>query len=543
MGKITYTLLNWINGAPPAKSAANLNHMDKGIKDCADQLDAESEAGRTLVEALTVADQRDLLDVDSSAEVDGKFDDHLEAYTHENIASSDGKNAAESLAAHELAVELDKREICYGFGININDSGKVLGATYASTLFGCTSYIDCHKAKRIVITVPVRASAATQGIVFYDADKVAIAGSGILRPVGASDGSQTITIAATSIPATARYFRASYWNYPQMQALGVEFTVAIYYADDFSDGRNPKFRQYQSGMINFAVHVNQGISNFWDTAATNQEPESFKASTCALLLPTNYNPNGLPVKIIMCFGGASRAVWYQGIGDPDGVSTNNDLYVAQKERFRAAGYAILLCNGPRDNPTTAIPSGAAVPKVGCPQEVNAYYQAYQYVKEHYNVDSEIFVLGASAGGLSALNYCFTHQHVRALALLSSWVSIENNCWIYDSIGVREECVTYYGFAGTTDFEASKVAGYDPYARILDIAGTKYLPYHKHPIKRWQGSTEASNPLGVYGTAFIEALRNAKATASQRIIEGAGHEITYGGSALCDIEVLTWYGKQ
>ena len=64
---IGYTELDFINGAAPALSAANMNHMDEGIKACADKLDAESTPGRALVEAATVAAQRAALGLGTAA--------------------------------------------------------------------------------------------------------------------------------------------------------------------------------------------------------------------------------------------------------------------------------------------------------------------------------------------------------------------------------------------------------------------------------------------------------------------------------------------
>lgn len=465
------------------------------------------------------------------------------------VPTAAGKTAAEALAAHELAVVLDKREICFGNGININAAEKIYGDIYASTVLGCTPYIDCYKAKQIVITMPVLTSTPSQGLVFYDADKVAIAGAYVLRLQGAASGSEVVTIDAEDIPATARYFRTTYWNYPQMQTLAVEFAATIYYADDFSDGRHPRYRPYQAGMINFAVHVNQGVSNAWGATADNQEPESFKASTSALFLPDEYDPNGLPVKTILFFGGLSRGVRYGLIGDLDGVDTHNDEYAAMMESFRTAGYAVLLCNGPRDNPNVSLPLGAACPKCGCPQDVNAHHQSYLYTLEHYNILPEIYVIGASAGGLAALNYCFSHQNVRAMAMLSTWTDAYLCGWMQSTPsggvtvnGVREEFMTYFGITDITVYESAKVQGHDPQKRILTIATVQYLPYSKHPIKAWLGATE-TGALATNLPLFITALKNANSNAQLRTVAGVGHENTYGGSAVVIAEVITWLAKQ
>ena len=38
---MAYTKTNWVNGSAPAINAANLNKIEQGIADCADQLDAD----------------------------------------------------------------------------------------------------------------------------------------------------------------------------------------------------------------------------------------------------------------------------------------------------------------------------------------------------------------------------------------------------------------------------------------------------------------------------------------------------------------------
>lgn len=58
---IGYTELDFVNGSAPALSAENLNHIDEALKDACDLLDAETAAGRALVEAADAAAQRSAL--------------------------------------------------------------------------------------------------------------------------------------------------------------------------------------------------------------------------------------------------------------------------------------------------------------------------------------------------------------------------------------------------------------------------------------------------------------------------------------------------
>jgi hypothetical protein len=72
---IGYTEIDFINSSAPALNATNLNKIDEALKDACDLLDAETVAGRALVEAADADAQRTALDVDSKAEVTAKSRD------------------------------------------------------------------------------------------------------------------------------------------------------------------------------------------------------------------------------------------------------------------------------------------------------------------------------------------------------------------------------------------------------------------------------------------------------------------------------------
>ena len=126
--KILYTLLNWINGNPPARSAANLNHMDAGIKAACDILDLETDAGRALVQGASASVQRTALGLGDSAtrsigtgSGDAAAGDrpaaavsaHESAYAHGNIPSAGGKIVADGLSIAQTA--FDKLVLAYEF--------------------------------------------------------------------------------------------------------------------------------------------------------------------------------------------------------------------------------------------------------------------------------------------------------------------------------------------------------------------------------------------------------------------------------------------
>lgn len=66
---IGYTEVDFVNGVAPALNAANMNHIDEGVKACADALDLETVAGKAITQAADAAAQRTLLNVENAADV------------------------------------------------------------------------------------------------------------------------------------------------------------------------------------------------------------------------------------------------------------------------------------------------------------------------------------------------------------------------------------------------------------------------------------------------------------------------------------------
>lgn len=417
-------------------------------------------------------------------------------------------------------VTLDSREICDGYGVyTVNQEGVVGGDIYQSSRTGVTSYIDCEGVDKIELSMPILTSVPTQGCAFYTKDKKFI--SGVTRNQGV-EGSEIRTV---KVPANAAYFRTVYWNFENRKTYG-EFSCKITYPTGFL-GYN-KFRPYQDGLIHYSVKVNQSVPNFWDVTNSMQDSENYLVSTGVLLLPSTYTSVGKPTKLIMYCHGMTRNVTYEQWG------LNNEDFLAQKQRWADMGYAVFDCNGPKDNNYSAVSAN------GAPQSVAAYRASLDYIKQYYNVDPNIYVVGGSMGGDVALNYCFTFSDVRALAMISGWTDLYNCGWLQ---GVREPFVTYYGFNDQTTYEQNKVQGYDPSSRIVTIGDTPYLFGFKCPFKYWVGSEESTSVL--YHRAmniFIPALQNAQNNAVARVVTGVGHEIVAGGSEIVDKEIGIWFTK-
>lgn len=422
-------------------------------------------------------------------------------------------------AVSEDEILLDEREICDFYSIYAKtDGSKSIGTVYLTSTLGISRYIDCKDAREMQITLPVLTTTPVQGIVFYDENKEII--SGILRPRSDANGMQVVTV---EVPENANYFRTSYWNYENSKLYGL-FSCRIKYPKGYL-GLNKK-RAYQSGEIYFSVPVNQTVNNYWDNDNENLTPEDYKSTTGVLLLPDNYNPNGKPHPIIMYCHGYSHGVWYDTWG-----STNS--FLEQKQKWASMGFVVFDCNGARNNNRTVNFTGA-----GSMQFTTAYKKCFDYIKENYNVEDTICVVGGSAGGPTAINFCYNYGSiVKKLALLSPWTDLYLCSW---GQNIRNTFVEYLGFENTTNYEADKTLGYDPALRIDTISGVEKIYQFPVPVKAWIGSLETGSVLYAPLFRFINALRAAGNIAFIREILGLGHSIVSGSIDVVDYEVSEWF---
>jgi hypothetical protein len=140
------------------------------------------------------------------------------------------------------------------------------------------------------------------------------------------------------------------------------------------------------------------------------------------------------------------------------------------------------------------------------------------------------------GGLTALQLAFhSFRGINCIAMGSPVVNLKA-CWEDDS--VKSVLKTLYGLGSEWDDQA--VAGSDPYKRIVEIEGAKYCFASLPPIKVWYGSTEQSHGVNKqYAIDLVEAIKNAGGLADYREVNGAGHEISYGGNEICNAEYLVY----
>ncbi len=277
---------------------------------------------------------------------------------------------------------------------------------------------------------------------------------------------------------------------------------------------------YSAGFIPFTVPVNQTVADTSNYSQQRTENEDYVDVDCILSLPESYSPFGSATKLLMMCHGAGQGVntWKEHDGYKDIV-----------QKFVDRGYAVFDCNGYKNDEL-----GWSF--WGDRRGVEAWRKAYKYVIDHYNVEKTFSIYAFSMGGLTALQLAFhSFPGINCIAMGSPVVNLKA-CWEDNSL--KAVLKTLYGLGAEWDDLA--VAGSDPYKRITEIGGEKYCFASLPPIKVWYGSTEQSYGVNKqYAIDLVEAIKNAGGLADYREVNGAGHEISYGGNEICNAEYLVY----
>ena len=177
----------------------------------------------------------------------------------------------------------------------------------------------------------------------------------------------------------------------------------------------------------------------------------------AIFLPESYSDSGKPTRLVVMTNGHSayltNSVW----------NKNSPENVQVIQNYLNADYAVWVV----DN-TAA--STSQTPDLGCPQLVDSYFKAYEYIQNNLNVEQKFSIHARSFGTFAAVRIMREHPElVKCAVMTGSRVSIKAE-WP----GIKKAHVAKrFGFADTTGatYEADKLVGYDPYTDVNDATYT------------------------------------------------------------------------
>ena len=237
-----------------------------------------------------------------------------------------------------------------------------------------------------------------------------------------------------------------------------------------------------------------------------------------LALPESYRETGVPTRLVINCHGAGGAVSADGSQVEEQVITKYLL---------ANGYAVMDTNGLPE--VFAGQAGIDIRNnVGSPIAVQCYVKAYHFCVENFNLYRDVFVHGASMGGISSTNLVLSGcvpviAQTGYCPVLDTWNQIFLHPW---SDGLPKTALgKLYGFnkdaGGDYVYDGEKLAGFNPMARCVAVGEREYLRYPV-PVKFWQCEDDPTVSIDTT-KRFVRAIRNAGGIAYLRTFPAGGHE--------------------
>lgn len=281
---------------------------------------------------------------------------------------------------------------------------------------------------------------------------------------------------------------------------------------------NPK-KSNTGDYIYFTVNVNQSNPETSSQEDNIISETLFSSVECVLKLPTNYSPNGKPTPLIMHCHGTGQSV------------TSNSNSIDALDYMLENGYAVFDVNGSMSYGEETFTKGMTL---GSPRTLEAYYKAFQYILENYNVEDKIYVTCKSAGGLSALNFANRYPHsVKVLGLCYPVTDLYNQAWLNPWVDdVKTKLASEYFFNDLTGatYEGDKVKGFNPFETTIPSM----------PIKIWHGTGDTI-VNHQYSVDYINRVKNNGGYGVIRLMEGHGHSMG-SGENIYNVECTNWFNR-
>lgn len=307
-----------------------------------------------------------------------------------------------------------------------------------------------------------------------------------------------------------------------------------------------------NGIVNFNVDINENVAGM-------RGVDSVIASTDdgILFLPTNYEPGGKPIPLVISCHGAGTTIG----------STTTSL-AAPVEFLVKMGYAVMDMNGIPKNL-----SGGYGLHFGSPFTLQCYLKGYEFVTKQYNLKKEVFVVGTSMGGLSSMmlvqsgsipviaqgGFCPVTDHFKQ-AFCRPWTTPTTQ---------RSKIAKFFAFEGSEptwtsnsypsqpeiDFyfaNIDKVIGYNPMMKNVfnwyevqpyqflnpetienaqeKNAYEKLVKSHPVPLKIWHNDDDTT-VLPRYSKYLVDSIKNSGGLAYLRTFPTGGHNAWDNGPSV------------
>lgn len=270
----------------------------------------------------------------------------------------------------------------------------------------------------------------------------------------------------------------------------------------------------------FTVPVHCGFTNHSVDPDAHQGAVQLYEDHGFIILPKSYSKEGPATRLVISCHGAG------------GTVSTDDSQVEHQSLTKylvANGYAVMDVNG---LPLKfAEEAGIDIRNnIGSPIAVRSYIKAYRYCIEHYNLLPEVFVHGASMGGISSTNLVRSGMvpviaHSAFCPVLDTYHEIFLKPW---SNGLPK---TALGIIYRLDADANGEYIYDESKiGMFNPAGEIMCEGYPVPVKFWQCEDDGVVSFQIT-EKYVNKLRNSGADASLRAFPCGGHEPQLAGKVI------------
>lgn len=230
-------------------------------------------------------------------------------------------------------------------------------------------------------------------------------------------------------------------------------------------------------------------------AQTGQYVSLPDGNRCRIILPKNYDSR-VPAPVAICWHGHGTEAKTWG---------TNANYLAISNALAAAGFIVVSASYASSTTTW-----------GADESLDAYYSAYEYVRDRYSIGAVVFVAN-SMGSIESLVELSKNRIPGVVAWVgtSPTFDLANN---YANAAFTSAINTAYGITGTSpNTYAQKTAGHDP--ALLPATAFRGLP-----MKVWHATDDTTVTKAANGDALIAAVADTSPDASIVATTG-GHSFT------------------
>lgn len=260
----------------------------------------------------------------------------------------------------------------------------------------------------------------------------------------------------------------------------------------------------------FTVSVNCNLYANTENTTETYEDNGF------IIFPDTYEKYCTSTRLVMNCHGAGGTV------TTDDSQTEHQLLA---QYLVANGYAVMDVNGLPQ--TYAEKNGIDLRNnIGSPIAIECYVKAYHYCIENFNLYPEVFVHGASMGGISSTNLVLSERipviaHSAFCPVLDTYNQIFLHPW---SGGLPKYALgKIYGLDiknGEYIYDEEKMMGCNP------IKNPK-AQHYPVPVKFWHCEDDEVVAISVT-RSFIDKIMKSGRSASLRTFENGGHEPQLAG---------------